>query len=167
MLYWKDHLPLLDVCKEHLLALHAGLSPVPPTVKSTVTRERSIATEEDVHNDPQGPHITLLIVTYLLLIIIIFINHKSIHYFRSHVLQATHRSEEFRSRHLNTDRGAQVKITEFHRPWRVMIHTENIVRLYVSVSNTLLVKMTDGFCKIFDDPASLCFGEKYPLLNML
>ena len=82
-----------------------------------------------VHDDPQGPEVTLLIVANPnLLIIIIIINQKSLDNLRSHILQASYRCQQVWCRNINICWRAEVKITELDRARRMTVDTEDIVR---------------------------------------
>jgi len=70
VLLGEHDLALADVLEQHLLAVRAVVSILPSAVVATVTREGSISTEKDVHNNTQGPHITFLVVNNQIFIII-------------------------------------------------------------------------------------------------
>ena len=53
---------LADVLEEAFLTYGAILLLVPAVLVAVVNREGGVATEEDVHDDSQGLHITFLVV---------------------------------------------------------------------------------------------------------
>ena len=141
VLLWEGDLPLADVLEQHLLALLTVLSSLPTAVEAAVTGEWRIPTEEDVHDDPQTPHVARLVVAHQVLVLVVTVekivtHDEGVDHLGRHVLETADRREEVRCGDGDVGGvGAEVKITEFHRAGRVRVDTEDVVRLDVSVSD--------------------------------
>ena len=53
---------VLDGVEEELLAGIARLTLIPTALTATIARERGVAAQQDVHDDPQGPQVAPLVV---------------------------------------------------------------------------------------------------------
>ena len=58
----KVEMTVLDGVEEELLAGIARLTLIPTALTATIARERGVAAQQDVHDDPQGPQVAPLVV---------------------------------------------------------------------------------------------------------
>ena len=77
MTLWEGHVTLADVLEEAFLTYGAILLLVPAVLVAVVNREGGVATEEDVHDDSQGLHITFLVVYDRVLVRVVLVNKPS------------------------------------------------------------------------------------------
>ena len=168
----EGHVALADVLEEALLTLGAVLSLVPAAVVAAVAREGGVATEKDVHDDSQGPHITFLVVDdrVLVLVRVVFIitDEEGVDHLGGHVLEAAHRGQEVRGADVDVAGvAAEVKVTELDRDGGVCVDAEDVVRLDIPVGDAATVKELDGGGEICHHLACLGLREMDSGLNVI
>lgn len=122
------------------LAGSAVLTTLPATVSATLSVERRIAAEQNIHDDSKAPQVATLVVR-------VGLSNKGLHHLRRHELSTAHWRQELRRRQRRAQRAvelyarSQVKVADLHWSQLVPVDTEDVFRLQVTVSNSYTQKL--------------------------
>ena len=156
-------LSLLDVVEKVQLT-KLTISPLgPTTLFPTGPTKGRVATEQDVHHHSKTPQVTPLVILEVILSIL----NKSLNNLWSHKLCASNWCKEQWSgvgttTRVELDAGAKIKVAEFDWRKTIIVDTENIFGLEVSMSNTLGVEKFKGRGHIRDYISRFLLGEIFP-----
>ena len=157
---------LLNVVEEVDLAKITGSSLSPAALFATRPTKGRVATEQDVHHHSKTPQVTPLVILEVILRIL----NKSLNNLWSHKLCASNWCKEQWSgvgttTRVELDAGAKIKVAEFDWRKTIIVDTENIFGLEVSMSNTLGVEKFKGRGHISDYISRFLLGEIFPEKN--
>ena len=156
-------LPLLDVFEQLQLTIITLAAVRPGTFSVTPPTEGRIARQKDVHHHPQAPEVAPLVIIEVILRVL----NEGLHYLRGHELCAAHRGHQERrglraASGVEPRSGAQVKVTELDRSEPISVHTQHVLWLEITMSDSLGVEKLKSAGHVADDVGSLLLREELP-----
>ena len=156
-------LPLLDVFEQLQLTIITLATVSPGAFSVTPPTEGRIARQKDVHHHPQAPEVAPLVIIEVILRVL----NEGLHYLRGHELGAAHRGHQERrglraASGVEPRSGAQVKVTELDRGEPISVHTQHVLWLEITMSDSLRVEKLESAGHVTDDVGSLLLREELP-----